>query len=123
MNVGWPKKIGCQDSLGKEAVPFGKRELSIGSSKGSNKVILEGADGLFGSVGTMFGRGLFLKLDVLLDEGLFEQVWALIVNTIEFRCVAVLGEELVGVGPGIADVGSLTVLEGGSMDWVSVIAV
>ena len=80
MNPRRAQQIERDDRLGDESVPFTEREVRVTVAENRNEMILEGPDGPFSSIHTMFLGGDFLEGDLILGECLFEQGRAFVVQ-------------------------------------------
>jgi hypothetical protein len=82
--------------MGNETVPQVERRIRVSAAESSNKVVFEGADGSFGSVATVEMRGCKLKVNVSRGHESLEGCRGFVVEPLELRSKASLGEKQVG---------------------------
>jgi len=86
-------------------------------------VILEGPNGTFGGVDSVFFRRDPLEAYLVAEEGIFEVLGAFVVKDVEFGSMTLVDEHLVGGFPSVADGGGFAVGNGDGVDRVCVLVV
>jgi hypothetical protein len=88
MDARRPEKIECKSGLWKETIPFRKRKLRVNSAEDGNKVVFEGANGSFGSVGMVFFGRDTLEGDLVTAKSIFEVLGAFFVKNVKLDRMA-----------------------------------
>ena len=86
-------------------------------------MIFEGPNGTFCTVCSMFFGRHSLEGNVVLGKGIFQFVGAFVVENMESWSMALSNEDFVGLLPGIADAGGLTIGKRLGMDGVGVLMI
>lgn len=86
-------------------------------------MVFESAYSTFSGVSAVFFWGNTLKLDLVLEKSVFQVLRAFVVQNVEVGWVTLVQESSVGLFPGIADAGSLSVGNGDSMNGIGVFVV
>jgi hypothetical protein len=123
MDAGRPEEVESQDRLREKTIPFAEWELGVDSAENRNKMVFEGANSTFSSIGTMFFGGDSLILDLILHEGILEVLRAFVVQDVEVWGMALVHKSLVGLFPGVADTGGFAIRNGDSMNGICVLMV
>jgi hypothetical protein len=123
MDPGRPEQVEGQSRLREETIPFAERELGVNGAEDGDKMVFEGANGTFSSIGTVFFGWDSLILDLVLHESILEVLRAFIVQDMEVGGMTLMHKNLVGLFPGITDTGGFAIRNGHSMDGICVLMV
>ncbi len=123
MDAGRPEQVESQDRLRQKSIPFAEGELGVDGAEDGDKVVLEGANGTFCRIGTVFFGWNALELDLILQEGILEVLGAFVVKDVKIWGMTLMDESLVSFFPGFADTGRFAIGNGDSMDGVGVLMV
>ena len=82
VNSGRPKQIQSENSLRKQAIPFGDWKIGIDSRENGNKVIFESANSTLNRIGTMLLGWDSLIGDSVFLERVLEVLRALIIQDV-----------------------------------------